>query len=281
MASNNNQINAANVKPPTPQALAVAKYLRHHPDLKNKSCVLNDKRHEYFRVKRALRVLESDEYKKKQQAKGLLPAVKSREDAVKVLALLPTHMMALRVEKKSASAPVDHGDHQHEAKKQNKKLGPQMEIVPEQAFLDDYHYVWLWTDQGARTYLGAIILVVVMLAAVMFPLWPSFLRKGFSYVSMLGIGFIVFVIVTAIFRLILYVITLFTHPPGLWIFPNLFADVGVIESFFPFYEWDIKKEKKKKAKKSAVEQKQQTPSTTPSATSTSTVKQHRSSKIKS
>ena len=41
----------------------------------------------------------------------------------------------------------------------------------------------------------------------------------------------------AIFRLILFCITIFAVPPGLWLFPNLFEDVGFVDSFKPLWGW--------------------------------------------
>jgi len=40
-------------------------------------------------------------------------------------------------------------------------------------------------------------------------------------------------------------------PPVIWIFPQLFADVGFVDSFIPFYEWDFPKKKKGKKAKSS------------------------------
>jgi len=51
-------------------------------------------------------------------------------------------------------------------------------------------------------------------------------------------------------RLIFYIITVVVTPPGIWIFPQLFADVGFVDSFIPFYEWDLPKKKKGKKAKS-------------------------------
>ncbi|KAJ2561930.1 Translocation protein S62 [Coemansia sp. RSA 1836] len=31
-------------------------------------------------------------------------------------------------------------------------------------------------------------------------------------------------------------------PQGLWIFPNLFEDVGFFESFVPLYGWEVPKD---------------------------------------
>jgi len=90
--------------------------------------------------------------------------------------------------------------------------------------------------------------VVCMLAGVMFPLWPAFMRLGVWYLSMLVLAFLAALFALAIVRLIIYILTVFTLPPGLWIFPQLFADVGFFESFVPLYEWDYPKKKKGKGK---------------------------------
>jgi translocation protein SEC62 len=41
----------------------------------------------------------------------------------------------------------------------------------------------------------------------------------------------------SIFRLILFAITMFAVPPGLWLYPNLFEDVGFFDSFRPVWGW--------------------------------------------
>ena len=41
----------------------------------------------------------------------------------------------------------------------------------------------------------------------------------------------------AIFRLILFAVTMFAVPPGLWLYPNLFEDVGFFDSFRPVWGW--------------------------------------------
>jgi len=96
-------------------------------------------------------------------------------------------------------------------------------------------------------------MVVVMLAGVMFPLWPPTMRLGVWYLSMGCLGLVGLFFVIAIVRLIFYIITVVAASPGIWIFPKLFADVGFVESFIPLYEWDLpkKKSKKRKADKSS------------------------------
>ncbi|PVV02130.1 hypothetical protein BB560_003426 [Smittium megazygosporum] len=110
-----------------------------------------------------------------------------------------------------------------------------------QTFNEEYYYVWVYEGSKLRIILGAISLVLIVLAGVMFPLWPSKLRVGSWYLSMGALGLIGLLFVIAIIRLIIYVISIFVAPPGLWIFPNLFEDVGFFDSFVPLYAWDVPK----------------------------------------
>lgn len=71
----------------------------------------------------------------------------------------------------------------------------------------------------------------------MFPLWPMKMRLGVWYLSMGMLGLIGLFFVMAIFRLILFAITMFAVPPGLWLYPNLFEDVGFFDSFRPVWGW--------------------------------------------
>jgi len=71
-------------------------------------------------------------------------------------------------------------------------------------------------------------MVVIMLAGVMFPLWPHVMRLGAWYLSMAMLGLIGLFFAMAIVRLIFYIITVIVASPGIWIFPQLFADVGFV-----------------------------------------------------
>lgn len=81
---------------------------------------------------------------------------------------------------------------------------------------------------------GALVLVI---AIVLFPLWPLVLRQGVWYLSMGMLGLIGLFFGMAIVRLILFIITMFVKPPGLWLYPNLFEDVGFFDSFRPLWAW--------------------------------------------
>jgi len=71
-------------------------------------------------------------------------------------------------------------------------------------------------------------MVAVVLAGVMFPLWPLPMRIGVWYLSMGVLGLIGLFFATAIVRLILWCVTVVVLKPGIWLFPNLFADVGFV-----------------------------------------------------
>jgi len=65
-------------------------------------------------------------------------------------------------------------------------------------------------------------------------------------------GLLVAFFAMAIVRLILFCVTVFAVPPGLWLFPNLFEDVGFFDSFKPLWGWQETKKKKGKKSKAAV-----------------------------
>jgi len=71
-------------------------------------------------------------------------------------------------------------------------------------------------------------MVAIMLAGVMFPLWPVKLRVGVWYLSIAVLVFIGAMIVLAIVRLIFWCITVLCTKRAIWIFPNLFEDVGFV-----------------------------------------------------
>lgn len=83
-------------------------------------------------------------------------------------------------------------------------------------------------------------MVAIMLAGVMFPLWPVKLRIGVWYLSILALGLLGALIVLAIVRLIFWCITVVVAPKAIWMFPNLFEDVGFV-SFAPHVDSEVEK----------------------------------------
>ena len=99
-----------------------------------------------------------------------------------------------------------------------------------QLFQATDYYAWFYEGSQWMTTVGGFAMLAVMLAGVMFPLWPPIMRLGVWYLSMVALGLIGLFIVIAIVRLIFYIITIVVASPGIWIFPKLFADVGFVSN---------------------------------------------------
>ncbi|KAI1386391.1 translocation protein [Hypoxylon trugodes] len=233
--------------PPNPVAIALANFLKGQ-QLKPRTCILNGERKDMFRVKRALRALESPAYAKARSKNPALPEITDRASLENTFKLLPMSMLALRVSK------IDpHEGHDHAPKKGKRIKGLwTVKIEQQQDAHDDMYYVWLYEgSQIMRKVYGALALVLIF-TVVLYPLWPLVLRQGVYYLSwgflmLLGLFFLM-----AIFRVILFCITYFVVPPGLWLYPNLWEDVSFMDSFRPVWAWHetTKPKKKKKASKS-------------------------------
>ncbi|XXG98528.1 hypothetical protein Hte_004852 [Hypoxylon texense] len=233
--------------PPNPVAIALANFLRGQP-LKPRTCIINGERKDMFRVKRALRALESPAYAKARAKNPALPEIKDRASLENTFKLLPMSMLALRVSK------IDpHEGHDHAPKKGKRIKGLwTVKIEQQQDAGDDMYYVWLYEgSQIMRKVYGALALVLIF-TVVLYPLWPLVLRQGVYYLSwgflmLLGLFFLM-----AIFRVILFCITYFVVPPGLWLYPNLWEDVSFMDSFRPVWAWHETAKPKKKKKSKAI-----------------------------
>lgn len=115
---------------------------------------------------------------------------------------------------------------------------PCLQINYNQQFEDDMYICWFYEPPvGIKTYLYATVALVLVFGVVLFPLWPLAMRLAVWYLSVGLLGLVAAFFGIALVRLVLFVITYVAIKPGLWIFPNLFEDVGVIESFVPFWAW--------------------------------------------
>jgi len=222
-----------------PQVLNLVKWLRSpKSEVKTRIGVLNGKRIDYFKGKSAVKALLSPAYAK---LKGVPPQPKTEEEATaQLLAIIP-YAFFLRVERGSPSGS-------------SSSSPKQLQIIQQQTFHPDMHFAWFYEGPQWTTYLGGALMVAVILAGVMFPLWPPIMRLGVYYLSLVFLGLIGLLIALAIVRLIFYVITVVVASPGIWLFPKLFADVGFVESFIPAWDWDLppkKKSRKRKAEKGA------------------------------
>ncbi|ORX61765.1 translocation protein [Hesseltinella vesiculosa] len=222
------QVNDAQQAPPLFKS--IASYLRDEKQsaMRTKQGVINGKRIEYFKGKSAVNALLKENFAKVLPKDQQVP--KERSDAIVVLNELGKLGFILCVSR---------GDYIGE-----KHSPRQLAVAPTQEMNENNYYVWLWEGPKWGVYLRAGLLIAGILTAVLFPLWPSFLRLGVWYLSMGVLGLLGVFFGIAIVRLILYVLSLIVLPRGFWLFPNLFADCGVIESFIPFYGWDEPKAKK-------------------------------------
>jgi translocation protein SEC62 len=222
--------------PPKPEAIAVANWLKTQ-ELKPRTVVHDEKRKDMFKVRRAIRALSSQAYEKARAKNPLLPEVTDRASAENAFKLLPLSLLALRVTKVDADVDAPgHEGHNHGKKKRVKGLWD-VKIEQHQEANDDNYYIWLYEGSQWKQKLYAGGALALVMAIVMFPLWPLFLRQGVWYLSMGMLGLIGLFFGMAIVRLILFIITMFAAPPGLWLYPNLFEDVGFFDSFKPLWAW--------------------------------------------
>jgi len=221
-----------------------------------------------------IRLLLSDAYKKKAAKSTLLPKIDNNDEAVAAFKLLLASLLVLRVEKVDAHHGHNHGppvkpsnpakagkDDTTEKKKKKKKKKassssstakkpkpPQNLAIhrDQNVFSEGDYFAWFYETTGWQTILGGIGIVIVVFAAILFPLWPPMMRTGVWYLSIACLGFIAAIAVLSVIRLILFIVTMFAVPPGIWLFPNLFEDVGFFESFVPLWAWQKQPKKKKK-----------------------------------
>ncbi len=194
---------------------------------------LNGKRVDYFKGSAAVKALLSPAYAKLKD----VPKVASKEEAEECLHNIIPFAFFLRVDRGASTGGKD-----------SPKV---VEINQQQMFKSDLHYVWLYEGSQLGLKLAGLGMVVVMLAGVMFPLWPPIMRLGVWYLSVGALGLIGLFFAIAIVRLIFWLITIVVAKPGIWIFPNLFEDVGFVDSFIPFWAWDVPPPPKKKSKSSS------------------------------
>uniref|UniRef100_A0A672PQU7 Translocation protein SEC62 n=1 Tax=Sinocyclocheilus grahami TaxID=75366 RepID=A0A672PQU7_SINGR len=163
-------------------------------------------------------------------------------------------------------------------KKKDVKKKFKLEPHEDQLFLDGSEvYFWIYDPVHFKTFAMGLILVIAVIAATLFPLWPAEMRVGVYYLSVAAGCFVASILLLAIgmssrlFDLVLYQYftlqsndTVFPHlisgfPFGsarcilfliiwlvtggrhhFWFLPNLTADVGFIDSFRPLYTHEYK-----------------------------------------
>ncbi|AAS50969.2 ABR196Cp [Eremothecium gossypii ATCC 10895] len=231
--------------------LWVATLLRHHKELKQRQGMFQSRHMEFFRFKRFVRALNSDEYRAKSEREPeKYPPVRSEEDARDVFVSLIKAQLVLPCTKLHTAQCREHG------------LAPSKDyphlLLSTKATLDaDEYYVWTHNPKTLTDYLTVVGVIVGILAFVCYPLWPHSMKRVVYYLSLGLLGLLAVFSALALVRFVIYVLSLAfcSERGGFWIFPNLFEDCGVIASFKPLYGFGetecygyIKKQKRRKRK---------------------------------
>ncbi|WWC85167.1 uncharacterized protein L201_000024 [Kwoniella dendrophila CBS 6074] len=219
-----------------PELKKVVEFLRGKNGPKVRRGILNGKKVDYFKGKTAVRTLLSPQYQKLKK----MPEINNEEEAKAIMTKLLPCAFFLRTDRPTLAVPTPSG--------QPKPL----QLSPQQSFEDQVYFTWFYDGSPLYTILGGAAMVVIMLAGVMFPLWPIKLRIGVWYLS---IGVLILVglfILLAIVRLIFWCITVISMKRAIWIYPNLFEDVGFFDSFRPGWAYDEPKKKGGAKKKKVV-----------------------------
>jgi translocation protein SEC62 len=104
-------------------------------------------------------------------------------------------------------------------------------------FGGDKYYVWVYQGSQTMNQIMGIGIVVLIFVGCLFPLWPLWMRTGVYYLSLGLMGLMGCFFGLAIVRLILWFGLKLVMGRGGWLYPNLFADCGVIESFYPVWRY--------------------------------------------
>ncbi len=142
-------------------------------------------------------------------------------------------------------------DDDSKEKDKTKKKKFKFELHDDQTFLDSINdfYVWVYSPTTLNQYLIGGLLVIGCIGVCLFPLWPTQVRTGVYYLSIVLASLLAALLSLAVIRYIIFaIIWLITIGKiKFWLFPNLTEDVGFIESFIPFYVVNVatKEEKKK------------------------------------
>ncbi|TGZ69757.1 hypothetical protein CRM22_003558 [Opisthorchis felineus] len=116
-----------------------------------------------------------------------------------------------------------------------------LEMSNEQTFvLDDPSTVYVWVYEpppGLFNWLAGTAVIIGIILCCLFPIWPTELRTGAYYLTVLASLLFGVLLVVALIRFLLYLSVWFVTMGKytFWLFPNYFEDCGFFESFRPVY----------------------------------------------
>lgn len=131
-------------------------------------------------------------------------------------------------------------------KSASSKSASNLRIALSKTFNKADAYIWVTDTPQYTALLLSGLLIVVVLLLVMYQVWPSQIRSKTTYVFYPIFAFFIFLGVLAVVRIVVFLGSYVMCQPGIWLFPNLFADVGFVDSFVPVWEYHGKECKRKK-----------------------------------
>jgi len=131
-----------------------------------------------------------------------------------------------------------------------KKKKFKLELHNDQIFIDSINefYVWIYSPTTIKQYIIGGLLVIGCIAVCLFPLWPTQVRTGVYYLSIILASLLGLLLSLAVIKYIIFAMIWFLTMGKIkfWLLPNLTEDVGFIESFIPLYIISIKTNDEKK-----------------------------------
>lgn len=256
-----------------PHELRMAKYVRWHTP--KKTTTIQKEEVDYFVGSKAIDTLLESKYGKKCKKEN--PRFQSRQDCLNFMKIMIDNQMFYRAEKvlkeekpkdeskkkssekdrkkeetlAAAAAAGDNGKKTEEKKKRRKYI---LNCHEQQKMIDGADiYVWRFDPvQPKNTLLGLLIMLGVIMATL-FPLWPTSLRIAVYYLSIVCACFVGAVLLTGLLRSIFFAIVWLVTMGKyhVWFLPNLLADVGFFDSFKPVYTIEYHEPASGKEKKSS------------------------------
>ncbi|CCH62661.1 hypothetical protein TBLA_0H03800 [Henningerozyma blattae CBS 6284] len=244
--SNNNEKKSIEIQinPETP--MSVAKLLRHNKELKQRKGLFQQRQSDFFRYKRFIRALKSPEYTKKSKLQPDIfpPVILSETPATDPKEIEQEDIRArnifITLIKTQLIVPAIklHSNECFEHQLKPNKDYPHLILSNKAILQPDQYFVWNYNPKSWYDTFMGIGVIGLLLALVGYPLWPPFMRRGSYYLSMGSLALLGVFFAMALVRLFLHLISLpFCNKVtgGFWLFPNLFEDCGVLESFKPLY----------------------------------------------
>ncbi|KAI5188764.1 translocation protein SEC62 [Nematocida minor] len=106
------------------------------------------------------------------------------------------------------------------------------------------NHEYIWIKEGSKTFLFLMSILGLMFALTiaMFPIWPRSLKVVTGYLFYVLIGIVISLLSITVVRFVLYISIWLATRRSFWLFPNLYAECGILESFVPLYGWDQEEE---------------------------------------